>query len=479
MVYMMLTFLKRTLSVAGLACAVSAVAVAALAAPVAANAERFPSCTEGTPINGEGATLQEQAMQKVWAPAYVSTTDKNKAACPGGPAVTYNTKGKTSSGPGMENWYVLDEFGPEAQAFVGTDNAPNEGIKQKIEEQQEAGGAAKVLTIPTLQAALALIVHLPAGCTVTSEPQPGLKVGRLVLTQKRVEEIYRRKVIKWSTLTASKNNVFAGSSCKKTTEITRVARLEGAGTTGTFKDWLELVNGKAEQVVNGKTWLESGEEPPANTEWPEETTKLVRGKSNSGVVAEVEKNAGSIGYVDLTNARKGPKLIPPEGGEGKEEFWAEVENKQTTDIEGKSYKLYADPATNGDVAEKANSNCQETEYVAINPATGKVATGKFPPASTEDAWNLVSAGVKQKNYPLCGFTYDLSLTHYAPFANHGADEGEATTAGDFLEFALNSESEGGQALIGTGQDYLGLPTSPNAKKNVLKIAQEGAKKISY
>lgn len=279
--------------------------------------------------------------------------------------------------------------------------------------------------------------------------------------------------------TVGKNNVLAGAKCKKATEITRVVRLEGAGTTAQLKKWLELVNGKAEAVVNGKTWLESGEEPPANTEWPEETTKLIRGKGNSGVVAEVEKTAGSIGYVDLTNARKGPKLVPPEGGEGKEEFWAELENKETTDIEGITYKLYADPATNGDVAEKANSNCGETDYVSIDPETGKAAAGKFPPPSTEGAWNLVSAEAKQKNYSLCGFTYDLSLTHYAPFANHGADEGEATTAGDFLEFVLNSEPEGGQALIGTGQDYLGLPTNTAPKKNVLKIAQEGAKKIDF
>ena len=181
-----------------------------------------------------------------------------------------------------------------------------------------------MLTIPTLQAAVALIVHLPAGCTVSSESQPGLTVGRLVLSQKKVEEIFRRKVTKFSQLTTGKNNVFAGAKCKKATEITRVVRLEGAGTTAQLKKWLELVNGKAEAVVNGKTWLESGEEPPANTEWPEETTKLIRGKGNSGVVAEVEKTAGSIGYVDLTNARKGPKLVPPEGGEGKEEFWAEA-----------------------------------------------------------------------------------------------------------------------------------------------------------
>jgi ABC-type phosphate transport system substrate-binding protein len=473
-------------------CVLSTAAVAALAAPGVANATavRLPHCTEGTPINGEGSTLQEPAMQKVWAPAYNSATNTNKAACPGGPAVTYNIHGKTGSGPGMENWYKLDEFGPTDQGFVGTDNPPTSSIKTEIENQQEAGGTGKVLTIPTLQAAVALIVHLPAGCTVSSEPQPGLKVGRLLLSQKRVEEIFRRQVVKWNTLKANsgKNNVLSGTKCKaaqKESEIPRVARLEGSGTTATFKKWLELVNGKAEAVVNGKTWLESGEETPGveNTEWPEETTKMLRGKGSGGVIEEVEKTPGSIGYVNLANARagkgKGLGFVPPKGGEGTEEFWAELENKQTSTIEGVAYKLYTDPSTDGPAEAKADANCVETTYVAINPETGKTEAGKFPPPSTESTWNLVSAEAKQKNYSLCGFTYDLSLTHYAPFANHGADEAEATTAGNYLEWVLNTEAEGGQALIAANQDYLGLPTNIAPKKNVLKIAQEGAKKISY
>jgi ABC-type phosphate transport system substrate-binding protein len=473
-------------------CVLSTAVVAALAAPGAANATvvRLPHCTEGTPINGEGSTLQEPAMQKVWAPAYNSAANTNPAACPGGPAITYNTKGKTGSGKGMENWYALDEFGPTAQGFVGTDNPPTATIKADIENQQEAGGTGKVLTIPTLQAAVAIIAHLPANCTVSSEPEPGVKVGRLLLTQKKVEEIFRNKLT-WIKLRTGKDNVLAGSKCttaEKDSAITRVVREDGSGTTATFKKWLELVNGKAELTVNGHTWLESGEEPPANTEWPEETANLIRGNGSGGLIEKVEETPGTIGYVNLANARagkgKGLGFVPPSGGEGTAEFWAEVENKETVVVGGTTYKVYADPASNGDVAAKENANCIETEYVAINPATGKVETGKFPPASTEDAWNLVSAAVKQKNYPICGFTYDLSLTHYAPFkgpytGGFGATEEEATTAGDFLEYVLNTGTEGGQALIGTGQDYLGLPTNPNAKKNVLKIAQEGAEKISY
>jgi ABC-type phosphate transport system substrate-binding protein len=477
----MLSILTRARRLAP-ACVLSAAAVVALAAPGAANAvERFPSCAEGTAINGEGSTLQESAMQKVWAPGY-------KTFCPGAGAVTYNTKGKTGSGPGMENWYELHEFGPEAQAFVGTDNPPAEAIEKKIEERETPVGSAKVLTIPTLQAAVTLIVHLPEGCTVESEPQPGVHVNRLLLPEKKIEEIFDRKVTKWSKLTNGKKtkvpylNVFAGAECtkaKQESEITRVVRLEGSGTTATFKKWLELVNGKAEKLDCGVTWLEGGEEPPANTCWPEEGKGFVRGKGSGGIVKEVEGHVGSIGYVNLANARGGAKLIPPEGGEGKNEFWAEIENKETTKVEGLTYKLYADPATNGDEAEKADANCAENEYVTINPATGKPEKGKFPPSSTEKLWNTVTSETKQKHYPLCGFTYDLGLTSYKSVEGFGATKGEATAAGDFLEFVDGTKAGEGQTLIAEKQDYLGLPTTPKKEKNVQLIAQEGAKKVGF
>ena len=90
----------------------------------------------------------------------------------------------------------------------------------------------------------------------------------------------------------------------------------------------------------------------------------------------------------------------------------------------------------------------------------------------------MSAEKKEINYPLCGFTYDLALTKYNGFK--GATIGEATTAGDYLEWVLNTEAEGGQKLIGEEKDYDGLPTNPaEPKKDVLKIAQAGAQKVGF
>ncbi len=470
------------------ACVLSVAAVAALGAPGVASAERLAKCTEGSEVNGEGSTLQEAAMKEVWAgtgpKGYNTAGNKNPKACPGGPAVTYNTKGKTGSGKGMENWYALEEYGPKAQAFVGTDNPPNKEIKEKIEAE---GTGGKVLTIPTLQAAVALIVHLPTGCTAEAAPgtEPRPTLNRLVLGQKTVESIFTRKITKWSKIKDGKDKL-VGAGCTKAiqeSEITRVVREDGSGTTATFKKWLELVNGKGEAAAGKvcdaakETWLECGEEPPANTKWPEEGVKLVRGNGSGGVIKKVEETPGSIGYVNLANARKSAAMVPPAGGEGTGEFWVELENGKTETVEGKKLKIFTDPADNGDVAAKSKANCAATEYVNINPVTGKAEKGKFPPPTTEELWNRVSAEKKETNYSLCGFTYDLALTKYNGFK--GTEVSEATTAGDFLEFVLNAEAEGGQKLIEEEKDYEALPTNAVEAKNVLKIAQKGAEKAQF
>jgi ABC-type phosphate transport system substrate-binding protein len=469
------------------ACVLATAAIAALGAPGVASASRLPKCTEGTKINGEGSTLQGAAMTEVWgskAPkAYNSAGQKNAHACPGGPEITYNTKGKTGSGKGMENWYGLEEYGPEAQGFVGTDNPPNSDIKTKIEAE---GTGGKLLTIPTLQAAVALIVHLPAGCA--AEAAPGTKplptLGRLVLKQKTVEKIFRRQTTKWSKIKDGGDKIITCSKAASETEITRVVREDGSGTTATFKKSLELINGKgtaeAGKVCDAakETWLECAEEPPANTKWPEETVALVRGSGGGGLVKKVEETPSSIGYANLADVRsKGPGFLPPTGGEGKNMFWVEVENGEKETVGGKKLTIYTDPSDNAEAAVKSKANCAETTYVNIEPTKGKAEKGKFPPPTTEELWNRVTAEKKQVNYSLCGFTYDLGLTKYNGFK--GATEGEATTAGDFLEFVLDAGAEGGQQLIEQEKDYIGLPTNKEAKKNVQLIAQEGAKKVQF
>jgi ABC-type phosphate transport system substrate-binding protein len=70
---------------------------------------------------------------------------------------------------------------------VGTEIAPSKAQEEEIESH----GAGKVLTIPVLQAAVAIVVHLPKGCEkVEGGPVP----GRLALKDATVEKIFQGTV---------------------------------------------------------------------------------------------------------------------------------------------------------------------------------------------------------------------------------------------------------------------------------------------
>ena len=57
---------------------------------------------------------------------------------------------------------------------------------------------------------------------------------------------------------------------------------------------------------------------------------------------------------------------------------------------------------------------------------------------------------KEKNYPLCGLTYDTMFKKYSNYP--GTSAAEVETAKQFTTFELNEEAEGGQQLI-VNNDY--------------------------
>jgi hypothetical protein len=94
----------------------------------------------------------------------------------------------------------------------------------------------------------------------------------------------------------------------------------------------------------------------------------------------------------------------------------------------------------------------------------------------ESTWNEVTTKTTEKHYPICGFAYALTFDSYHSYAE--TTEGEATTVENLLEFELNDETGGGQQLL-NDNDFLVLPTNKKATQNVLKIAQEGAAKVTF
>ncbi len=510
------------------ACLASA-AVMAVVVPATASAtvktDRGLQCS-GTNIVGRGSTFQNPA-QLIWQPGFNSTI--SSLGCngveilgkktTGKPTATYRNKEKADRGSGA----CLKGFGAEKHAvepeydFCGTDEAPNEPQKEEIEKKPlENGAEAKTLeTIPVLQGAVTIIVHLPEGCKASGElveKEKLYKVGRLVLDDTTVEKIYAGEINTWNQLLAvqgaghGNDAMTCTSESEKEDEITRVVRTDHSGTTHIFKAYLSLVsNAKlkmepyAEEYFGNstgcgktfpaeeKTWAEVSEGCP-NQRWPE-AAHVARNTENGnpGVVKLVNSTPSSVGYADLAVAREygffsakaGTNKfgeVHPAGGEQKKgtstkvgeqntRFWALVQNDKPSEA-----PTYADPASKFDVEAVAASNCKNTFYVEGNESE----TEEFPPANTRDLWNKAKARLKQEHYALCGLTYDLAFRQYYPYLKGTAFEATgkeiATTVENYLLYEVNGGAGGKEVK---NHDYEALPSA------VIKEAENGIKEIGY
>ena len=232
------------------ACVVSAASVVALVAPGAANAAPAP-------IKGQGSTLQELAQQNVFIPGFNAKSAKEAAkGKPLGEVTEYHG---TGSGAGLEAW---GNNGHAAEyntwQYVGTDQPPNPTQKKAIET---AAGGAIVLSIPTLQAATAIIVHLPAGCT-SATSKNSKAPDRLMINNVTLEGIFAHTITKWSEIKDDGDKLLP-EGCEGSTPITRVVRIEGSGTTAITKKYLYQIN---QAAVDG---VENLEQPGRRKQKPQ------------------------------------------------------------------------------------------------------------------------------------------------------------------------------------------------------------------
>jgi ABC-type phosphate transport system substrate-binding protein len=426
------------------ACTVAtAVAVASLAAG-GSSAWAATQCS-GANITGQGASVMKNAYQNVFGPDF--NTSANGAACSetqgegGKPTVKYES---TSSGAGLESWGVGGKTGSfeVKNAFVVTEEPPNPSERTQIEENETTKGSApeSLLTIPVAQESIAILVHLPSGCTATSTSFP----GRLVIGNATLQKIFLGTISNWSEIKDGGDALTGTCS----SPITRVVRQgpEPAGSTHIFKKYLNLINDTSFPTENhtNKTWNELSE-GPENIVWPEAAAVVRPAKTgDSAEVSAVAEKASSIGYASLADARGNKAFIPPEGGKEKSIFWAPIQNSGVKTTK----ETFADPSTDGDTSETADANCAKEKYT-----NGKGA--KFPPTSTDDTWQEVTTDTKEKNYPLCGIAYQLALTKYSAYPLTTSEE--ETTVSNFLDFALETKTGGGQKLL-ENHDYEPLPT---------------------
>lgn len=451
------------------ACVVSAAGAAALVAPGAASASLGAQCS-GSEIGGQGSSLQKLA-QEVWVPNFNTSSEKH--ACNGTQGTKATPKIKaynpSGSGAGLKSWGVgkIGHNYEAANAYVGTDEAPSPTAKGEIEENETTLTPKALATIPVLQAAVAVIVHLPEKCIGTSTSNK----GRLVLNNVTLEKIWRGTITKWSEITEGGDKL-SGTGCNAETAITHVVRLDGSGTTHIFKKYLGLINKETFATTNVKnestgnhTWDEISE-GTENQSWPTADAVVRPGATGNGpVVAKVAETPSSIAYANLADSRANANFVPPAGGANKATFWTPIQNKGD---KGETV-TYADPASNKEIAKLAESNCAKEEYTD--------GESVFPPSSVFESWSAVTTKTVEPKYTICGLTFDLAFSHYGVFP--GTTLEEATTANNYLQYVLDTVKEkegnknnGGQALIKL-HDYEPLTTT------VLKEAQKGAALVAF
>lgn len=511
----MTTLVRRVAPVA-----VSLAAVFAVALPGSAVAkskvetDQLGHC-EGANVEGLGSTFQASA-EFLWDgtkyPEDGFNVSKSSAACGGEkkPTVFYNNTKEEYKGSGN----CLKDMGSAGEGsekinsfeFCGTDEAPSASVKEAMEKtfglSYETNKGDEIQSIPVLQGAVAVIVHLPAGCTAESEPvlnKKATKIGRLSLEKTVVAEIYEGKITTWKKAIAANKSANDKMTCspepsEEAETIHPVVRLDKSGTTHIFKSFLEQVGNTSEEFemeefgnINEKsagkedvdpcnkevlkpekkTWKDVAE-GCENQRWPA-AAHVTRGieTGNPGVIKTVTETASSIGYADVAVAREKAEFSAKgKGGEGLGKFWVPVSNSK----EGSKKVEYAEPTTNGDVEALGNSNCVKTVYAA---EVGE----KVPPESTRDDWSKVKGLAVSKTYAICGLTYALAPRLYKPWLtkfNAGETLTEAqkvaTTVSNYLVWVLNEKTEGGGAEV-EGHDYEPLP------KKVQKIAEAGALEI--
>jgi ABC-type phosphate transport system substrate-binding protein len=503
-----------------IASAASAVAVIPATASAVTKPDLGQQCS-GANIIGRGSTFQNPA-QIVWNPTF--NTSLNSKACNGveiagkkttaKPTVLYKNTESKDKGSGA----CLKAFGAEKHAvepeysFCGTDEAPNATQKKEIEEHFQPGYESEGLeTIPVLQGAVAIIVHLPEGCKASSEvTEKGVlhKLGRLVFDDTTLEGIYAGTINNWKQVVEAQGSghgndalTCTGGTLEEETPISRVVRTDHSGTTHIFKSFLEQVETKPlpmekyeEAYGTGgaksstgcgegvtfppetRTW-ESVSEGCQNQRWPE-AAHVIRNETetgNGGVINLVNTTASSIGYADLAFVREkkffsslgmggeNKKGSATKVGEQNTHFWAEIQNSKAGET-----LTYADPASKGDTTAVALSNCKNTKYIENEGH-------EFPPASTRALWNQAKAALKDEHYAICGLTYDLAFRQYAAFlepfsVSETEGKARATTAENYLLFEVNSGA-GGKEI--KNHDYEALP------KEVLKLAEKGVEEIGY
>ena len=142
-----------------------------------------------------------------------------------------------------------------------------------MSDESLAKAPSKILHIPTVAGAVAIIYNLPG-------------VSSLKLDGPTLADIYLGKITKWNDGAIAKLN--SGTKLPAA-DIAVAHRADGSGTSFIFTDYLGVVSPE---------WKTKVGKPNTTVNWP----AGIGGKGNDGVAGLVKQTSGAIGYVELIYA---------------------------------------------------------------------------------------------------------------------------------------------------------------------------------
>jgi hypothetical protein len=499
-------------------------------------------------IQGEGSSLQANA-QNLWktilkteahgcgsgAPSVEFESKSSgcglNAVGAGGEAssCTYKTgAGEAGSKPGYRD--AKDRFG-------ASDFAPSPEEEQNIDAGPNGAGNAKsgrIHVIPVAEAAIAVVVHVPAGCTL-KDPGAGMTSAnddastggpndpagaptgdtalgqtlRLHIPAEALEEIWEHKITEWGKIPTPINGKLLENGDLEGTPtgsqkgphtcanfpIYRIVREDTSGTSYNFKAYLSILPSSGEG--GPKLWAES-EVGKKNTAWPLGSAKETgvpnpvvsnectdakqicrAAKSGGGGLAEaVNGTEGSIGYLDLATARK--EGFNKKEGEEDTTYWLPLEpvNPGTGVVDtGVFVEPTVDPGAHFTKLEghRKGANCEGADVRGVPTAggssNGDPTLGDWSKAiATGDTAKAITEHPTTA-YPVCAITYDLAFDdNAAAYENTTSEEQAARAIKDYLSVAV---SQFGQDQLPGEADYAVL------KPELLTDAQTGVAAIGW
>jgi hypothetical protein len=510
---------SRTSGVLSVLGATLALAAFAAVAPQSAHAAFALAPCTGSPIQGEGSSLQKVAQTEFWTTQvfYTSlgcetslltvsyTADGSGcgiAAIGGGPgaSATCSNFNASEAQPGVRN---------AVTRFAASD-APLTPTQKADAEAQGTEKAGLLHQLPVAVAAVAIVVHFPDGCKLkspgtvggssqnadTSTGGPNDPVGaptddtaaeetlRVHITANEMENIWAgASAQKWGNIVPESQLEGEGgktaAECAET-PVTRIVRLDGSGTTYNFKAYLSLLPGapaglwtSSPVVGDNPVWpIKSGEATtPKSVNGSnvcEEPTHICSAANTGGgqLAKAVAANNGSIGYLDLATARKEGFDMTKKSKDHLYWIPEQTINPTRSNEVGANF---VEPTSaslsnlNGSGA-PTGANCSNADYRGIPTAPESDPT-------LGDWSNAIATGSNDAvTYPVCALTYDFAFDDDSTvFGNSSEEEARARTVKDYLTAV---ESETGQQGL-TSSDYGTLPP------HIIALARAGVVAIDW